>query len=164
MLARLEPLILQLEGSGALVTAAIEDLTPEAWETRLGDGAANHAAFITLHLLDARCFILRTLGEDVHHAFEERTRPAKRLEDIAEYPGPRAILEAWHDVGRRFRPALEAVTDEWLDEVAAHPFPIDDETRLGLLAFLVQHETYHLGQLGLIRAALGFPSLFGRTG
>ena len=162
MLARLEPLILQLEGSGALVATAIEDLTPEAWQTRLGDGTANHAAFIALHLLDVRCFMLRALGEEAHHPFEEQTRNARRLEDIVEFPGRDVILAAWQDVGTRFRPVLEAVTREWLVEPAPHRFPIGDETRLGMLAFLVQHEAYHLGQLGLIRSALGFPPLFAR--
>lgn len=162
MLARLEPLILQLEGSGALVATAIEDLTPDAWETRLGNGTVNHAAFIALHLLDVRCFILRALGEDAHHDFEERTRSARTLEGIAEYPNRDVILEAWGDVSERFRPALETVTAEWLDEPAPHRFPIGDETRLGMLAFLVQHEAYHLGQLGMIRTALGFPPLFAR--
>jgi hypothetical protein len=38
-------------------------------------------------------------------------------------------------------------------------FPIEDASRLGLLAFLVQHDSYHIGQLSWLRKYAGLPAM-----
>ena len=49
-------------------------------------------------------------------------------------------------------PALRAfVADELLPGV--------DRTRLGALTFLVQHDSYHIGQLALLRKPAGLPAM-----
>lgn len=161
MLDAIRPIALQLEVTSGQLENALEDIGDDAWETRLGEQPTNHAAFISLHVLDARCFLLRSLGVDVQHGFEALTENARRLEDIAEYPPVGEILEAWQRVSEKLAPALEAMTTEALANTSPHPFPIDDETMLGLLAFLSQHEAYHMGQLGIIRRAHGRPGLYG---
>jgi hypothetical protein len=40
-----------------------------------------------------------------------------------------------------------------------HRFPLGDSTELGLMAFLVQHDSYHIGQLGFLRRQLGKPAM-----
>ena len=37
--------------------------------------------------------------------------------------------------------------------------PIDDTSVLGLLGFMVQHDSYHLGQLSLLRKHCGLPAM-----
>jgi len=54
---------------------------------------------------------------------------------------------------------LGALTTERLDEPAPQRFPIDDETVLGEIAFLVQHDSYHIGQVALLRRQLGLPAM-----
>lgn len=162
MLDAIRPIALQLEVASGHLEKALEDIGDDAWETRLGDEPTNHAAFISLHVLDARCFLLRSLGVDVRHGFEALTGNARRLEDIAEYPPAGEIREAWQRVSEKLAPALEAMTAEALASTSPHRFPIDDQTMLGLLAFLVQHEAYHMGQLGIIRRAHGRSGLYAR--
>lgn len=162
MLDTLSPIALQLEASGRLFTDAIRDFPADAWESRLGGDTTNHAAFLALHLLDARCYILRSLGVDARHDFQDRTEGARELEDIPEYPGVEEILSAWETVSAKTGPALEEVTPETLASEAPFAFPIEDDTVLGMLAFLTQHEAYHVGQLGMIRRAHGLAPLFGR--
>jgi uncharacterized damage-inducible protein DinB len=36
---------------------------------------------------------------------------------------------------------------------------VSDGSVLGAVAFLAQHESYHMGQLGLLRKALGYPPM-----
>ena len=160
MLDAVRPLALQLRASGRQFRDALADFPAEAWEARLGEEATNHAAYVALHLLDARCFLLRSLDVDAFHGFETLTKDARRLEDISSYPGPEEILAAWDAVSGEVIPALEAITEKRLDGSSPHRFPIDDDTILGLLVFLTQHEAYHVGQLGLMRRAHGLSPLF----
>lgn len=46
-----------------------------------------------------------------------------------------------------------------LDEPAPQRYPGGDPSVLGALAFLVQHDSYHLGQLALLRRAHGLPAM-----
>jgi uncharacterized damage-inducible protein DinB len=46
-----------------------------------------------------------------------------------------------------------------LQEKVRFKFPIEDNTKFGALTFMVQHETYHIGQLGILRRALGLPAM-----
>ena len=160
MLDAVRPIALQLDASGRQFRDAVTDLPPDVWESRLGEESTNHPAYVALHLLDARCFLLRSLDVDAYHGFEALTREARKLEDIATYPGPEEILHAWDAVSEGLEPALESVTEERLAGSSPHPFPISDDTVLGVLAFLAQHEAYHVGQLGLMRRAHGLSPLF----
>lgn len=164
MLDAIRPIALQLEVTGGQLEKALEDIGEAAWEMRLGEEPTNHAAFIALHMLDARCFLIRALGADVRHGFEALTDQARRLEDVAEYPSPAEILGAWKRVSGELVPTLAAVTAEELAGPSPHRFPVDDETMLGLLAFLAQHEAYHMGQLGIIRRAHGRSGLYAGGG
>ena len=47
------------------------------------------------------------------------------------------------------------ITDEAAAEPAAQPMPDGSDTVAGVLHFLHFHETYHLGQLGLLRRMNG---------
>ena len=152
------PLSLQFRAATQQFRDALGDLSSEQTLTRI-NGTTNHAAYIALHVLDARCYVVRLLGVECTHGFEAGTEGAKGVEDIHDYPSNEEILESWDRVSevlmRRLNKADRAV-------LAAEPpfrFPVDDRTVLGGLAFLAHHEGYHLGQLGLIRKALGLPSL-----
>jgi uncharacterized damage-inducible protein DinB len=155
---RLKPLALQLELNERLFLNAIQDFPQDRWLRRLEE-TANHAAFLALHLLDARCFMLRLLGLAVFHGFEEVGEDATRLEDISEFPPPMAVAESWRRVNSDVGSALEEMDPEALESRAPNEFPVDDITVFGAIAFLVQHEAYHLGQLGIIRRAVGLAPL-----
>jgi len=44
-----------------------------------------------------------------------------------------------------------------------HRFPISDTTALGMITFLTQHDSYHIGQVGFLRRQLGKPAMtYGR--
>jgi uncharacterized damage-inducible protein DinB len=45
----------------------------------------------------------------------------------------------------------ETLTDEELAETSKPSVPGDDRTILGAMAFLIQHEAYHIGQMAFIR-------------
>ncbi len=115
----------------------------------------NHAAFITLHLVDARCFLLKMLGEGMEHPFGDAYDDAKGIEDIEHFPTIDELRAAWKQTGSRLKSALENATREWLAAKPPFKMPMADQTCAGAVAFLAQHESYHIGQLALLRKGLG---------
>jgi len=53
---------------------------------------------------------------------------------------------------------------EDLAQANADRFPLADGTRLGMIAFLVQHDSYHVGQMAFLRRQLGKPAMSYRRG
>lgn len=159
----LYPLALQLRAGTVQLRDAIGDLHQDQALTRV-NGITNHAAYIALHLLDARCFLVRLLGTDCRHGFESATEGARSVGDIEAYPAVQEILDAWDRVTDRLTCALEEADEGVLASDPPFRFPVEDQTVLGAVAFLAHHEGYHLGQLGLIRRALGLGPLPFREG
>ncbi len=154
----LYPVSLQFQAATQQFRDALGDLSPEHVLTRV-NGTTNHAAYIALHVLDARCYVVRLLGGESSHGFEAASEGARGVEDIEEYPSTQVILEAWDRVSEDLMRQLEVADPATLAAEPPFRFPVNDETVLGGVAFLAHHEGYHLGQLGLIRKALGLPSL-----
>ena len=57
------------------------------------------------------------------------------------------------------RHRLDAITVAELDAVAKSPFPGPEQSVLGLLTFLAQHDSYHVGQLAMLRKHAGLPAM-----
>lgn len=55
--------------------------------------------------------------------------------------------------------ALETVDALTLDGPPPFQFPIADATLFGGVAFLTQHDTYHIGQLALLRKHWGLGAM-----
>ncbi len=53
-------------------------------------------------------------------------------------------------------PALE---ESFLRSESPQTFPVDDHTTLDGMVFFLEHEAYHLGQLGFLRKSLGLGSM-----
>ena len=71
------------------------------------------------------------------------------------------LASSWDDVAGRLQATLESLTEEQLLE-AAEGFPIPDQTARGASMFMAWHESYHLGQIGMLRIEMGKPSLQAR--
>ena len=159
----LYPLALQFKAATLQFRDALQDLSPDQTLERI-HGITNHAAYIALHLLDARCFVIRLLGGECSHGFESATEGARSVGDIEAYPAVQEILDAWDRVSELLTGRLEEADGGVLGADPPFRFPVKDETVLGAMAFLAHHEGYHLGQLGLIRRALGLGPLPFREG
>ena len=70
-----------------------------------------------------------------------------------------AVLSAWRDVSGALTRAMTEATEIQLVAPAPRAFPIADKSVLGALTILTYHEGYHLGQIALLRKALGVARL-----
>ncbi|MGN6640327.1 MAG: DinB family protein, partial [Mucilaginibacter sp.] len=63
----------------------------------------------------------------------------------------------WNADTEVIRKGLENLPDEVLDKTvdARHPIAPFDNTLAGLWAFINDHQSYHIGQIGILRRALG---------
>jgi hypothetical protein len=159
----LYPVTLQFQAATEQFRMAVRGMSMDQGLTRI-NGVTNHAAYLGLHLVDARCFVVRLLGGTCAHGFEALTEGARGPEDIETYPTLQEIGSAWDRVSDVLMAHLRDADSEALDEAPPFRFPVDDETVLGAVTFLAHHEAYHLGQLGLIRKALGMPPIPFRSG
>jgi uncharacterized damage-inducible protein DinB len=122
-------------------------------------GSGNSLAFLLCHLLDARWFTSDFAARPLAYPLPPEFQEARSADDIEAYPPLDSLLEAWNEVSIHLTDSLCAMSELRAREPSPHRFPVDDDTRLGGLTFLMSHEAYHIGQLGLIRRQLGLESL-----
>lgn len=141
----------------------LDAMGDEAAGARIAAGT-NSAAFIAAHLVDSRAWAARLLGVDLPAPFGGAVAYGRSMDDLERVPTVGEIREEWLAVSPVLEARLAALTPEDLAGRAAQRFPIDDATLAGTLAFLLHHEAYHLGQLGLLRRAAGLPAMRYRAG
>jgi uncharacterized damage-inducible protein DinB len=164
MLPELSPLVQLATLHTRLVTNAFDGIDDNL-ANRRPPGGVNPMVFLLVHLIDARCYTSELVGRAVANPLPADFETARSADDIDAYPAVEALLADWIRVSEQFDLGLRSMTRERADDPAPHRFPVDDPTRLGGLAFLLSHEAYHVGQLGLIRRQLGLPALdFSRSG
>jgi uncharacterized damage-inducible protein DinB len=155
---RAQPLAVILRLNTRLLLNCLDGLTDETAQVRHGTGV-NSAAFIAAHVTDSRFFLLRTLGGSRENPLSIYLDKANSIDDLSGLPSLEVIREAWNGVSADIDAALGAATAEELDLAIKARFPGVDSTRLGALTFLVQHDSYHVGQLALLRKPAGLPAM-----
>lgn len=149
-----QPLYELLRLNTKLLTNCLDGLDDEAARRRIDD-KTNNVAFITCHLVDARYFLATYLGLEAVNPLKEVLEGLKSIEDFTEFPLIREVLAAWEDVSGLLAERLQHLEPADLEAKSSQKFPIADDTVLGGIAFLIQHDSYHIGQLGLLRKSLG---------
>lgn len=123
------------------------------------DGHTNSAAFVAAHLVDSRAWTARTLGAEAPAPFGGLLAYGTSIDDLAELPALEAIREEWGVVSRRLEARILTLTSAELAAPATQKFPVADPSLGGMLAFLLHHEAYHIGQLSLLRKVAGLPAM-----
>ncbi|MBN2370970.1 MAG: DinB family protein [Vicinamibacteria bacterium] len=157
---RLVPLIALLHSSEALFDKALSGLTREQGLARLGDGANPHL-WIAAHLASARYGLGLLIGLNSPCPWGERFTRGSKVGEPSQIPEVHEVRVAWASVNEALGPRLGQLTDCDLDATSPRRFPTSDPSVLGAIGFLVYHEAYHIGQLALIRKALGLGGLVG---
>ncbi len=118
----------------------------------------NTLAFLAAHLTDARHYICKVLAKELPNPLSEVLGKGKTLDEIGALPPLTEIVTAWDAVSAHLAAVLAVVDDATL-EGKTHRFPGADGTVLGGLAFLAQHDSYHIGQMALLRRQLGLGAM-----
>lgn len=135
-----------------------DDITAEDAQRRVSD-TANSMSFIAAHLIDARHFLGASVGVQIPNPLGESLSRVKSIDDVVALPSVPELRAAWLTVTQHLGAHLEHLTDDDLALGSEQQFPVDDPTILGGITFLLHHESYHIGQLGLLRKLLGYDSM-----
>jgi len=119
----------------------------------------NHIGLVACHLIDARCYLLKLLDMEVPDPFDGRLERVQAVADMTWCPTVDELTSWWRDLAPKLDARLESVTAVDLEKPVDMPFPTDDRSVRGAIAFLAQHESYHIGQIALIRRCLGLPAM-----
>lgn len=139
----------------------VKDLSPEEWLRRPNDGS-NHIAWIVGHVIWARKAVLSKLGTEWSTPWLGLFARGNKLDDSATYPSSDTLIDAWKEVGEVLNSALENASDEALGCAVNPPGPPSADGKVsGQVRFLAWHETYHVGQVSLIRGMMGHKGLMG---
>jgi uncharacterized damage-inducible protein DinB len=119
----------------------------------------NNAAFVAAHLTSSRFYLLKALGVEAPDPLAPYLDGQKSLDDLEKLPSLGEILAAWTTGAHLLRDRLDRLTAADIDAPSTTKFPLATGTLLGTLTFLVQHDSYHLGQLSLLRKYCGLPAM-----
>lgn len=156
--ARLVPLAMLYQLNTDLLLNCLEGLSDREAQTRLEAGG-NSITFLAAHLTDTRHFLVARLEHPLSNPLARYLADVRSIDDIAEWPSVDELRTEWLRISAHLQHVLSELTGEELAEPNVHRFPVEDTSRLGMIAFLVQHDSYHLGQVGFLRRQLGRPPM-----
>ena len=121
--------------------------------------STNNLAFIACHLVDSRYFMAAYMGLELSNPFAELLANANGIDDVPVLPPLDRIRQAWSKISRDTEAALGSLSHDDTRAPSPQRFPVEDPTVLGGLGFLIQHESYHIGQMALLRKYVGHPAM-----
>jgi uncharacterized damage-inducible protein DinB len=121
----------------------------------------NSAHFVLGHIATYRLEMAKHLTIDVSYDLGKTFAWGAKDENRAAYPPLAKLHEVLDDVGAKLAQRLATITEEELATEGPYEVPPMPKTIAGVLAFLVFHESYHVGQLGYLRRFSGQDRAFG---
>ncbi len=132
---------------------SLEGITEEQAKERISDHN-NPVNWIAVHTAWARYNMLAMLGKPAQNPYEGMFEGFKPFDPNFEYPSLSDVKEKWGEASQLLNEALENVSEEHLQSESPLKSPIGDFTFGGTFAFLVQHESYDIGQMGFLKKYL----------
>jgi uncharacterized damage-inducible protein DinB len=133
---------------------SMESVTQELFLKR-PDSNINNIAFIAAHLLDARFFMSTIAGIKIENPYQEVFDKIKSPNQLDEFPQVENIISLWKEISVPLESRFKLLTPEDLAKECTIQLPLTEKTVLGGLTFLLQHESFHIGQIALLRKHLG---------
>jgi hypothetical protein len=159
--ARVSPLQSLLSLQGRLYLNCLLGMTDEQGLLRPSRDA-NHTAFIALHLLDSRYVMARLVGGPGENPVAAILEHAGGIEDVAAFPSLDELRSGWRAVSEVLVMRFGQIESAALDLPCPPSLPvlrIGEGTVLDGVAFLLHHESYHIGQMALLRKLAGLGAM-----
>ena len=115
----------------------------------------NNLAFIGGHLVETRAWMGRYLGLETPAPFGGMLEHGPGIDAVPDLPSVAEIRSVWEALSGALLRRLNDLTVAELAAPSPQRFPGVAATVIGGIAFLVQHESYHVGQMAYVRKYLG---------
>jgi hypothetical protein len=143
-----------------LVLRCLEGVSDEHFQAARDGG--NSMQWIFGHLTGSRVLMARMLGAEIEFPYREKFRRGAVRGAPQGLPGASELQARWTAACSAVSAGLASAPAEvFAGAVPAEGPPSADGTVLGCIAFMTMHDSYHLGQLGWLRKAFGYPTLAG---
>ncbi len=119
----------------------------------------NSISFLAVHVIDARFFMAKMLRQPLKNPLQATLADVQTIDDIGSLPALDELTEYWRSISRQVVKAMSSAPPDLLKDKAPLAVPVADDTVLGGLFFLVQHESYHIGQMAILRKGLGYSAM-----
>ncbi len=120
----------------------------------------NAMLWIFAHMAAVRGRLLKALGDEYDPHLEGFGRGVA-VQDPGAYPTREELQHASREVNTRLFARLAGLTDADVARPVQGPLPPAVRTLGDQIAFIAMHDSYHVGQLGYVRKALGYPGVVG---
>ena len=134
------------------------DGVDDAVAVRRAGEKVNNMAFVAIHLVDARIYLVNYLGRPLANPFDGFT-DVRGIAEVKMFPSVEILRTEWKKASSALEVTLPECPSAILSEPSPENFPVDDKTRRGGLAFMLQHESFHIGQLALLRKHFGLTAM-----
>lgn len=149
------PIAESLKFSDFIINTVTGDLDDTMARRRARDTEGASIAWVMGHLIHYRHLMLGLLGENTDDPFAEQFASAGAT-DGADYPPIADLVKTWNEISAKVVPVMEATTDDALTKpLGGKSAPHGEKRVLDTMIFFMWHETYHIGQLGTLRAQFG---------
>jgi uncharacterized damage-inducible protein DinB len=126
----------------------------------ISENEANHEMYLKVnnikwlagHLVGIRLLLREYAGIKDDERFSVFGR---RYDPGTEYPSLDEIRSKWNDIAFPLSIALKNLSESDLDSKGPSWLPVDERSVRGFIAYLMHHEAYHLGQIGILRRQIG---------
>lgn len=157
MTPSLKPIVASFHTTDMVLSLALADLTEQDARRRARNEEGPSISWHVGHMLDCRYSVLRLLGIVKESPYKVKFGSG-RATDGSDYPSTADFLRQWKQLEAEMKEAVDAATEESLARTLEKG-PHGERTVLDKIAFLAWHEAAHIGSLGSIRKALGYPGL-----
>ena len=129
---------------------ALDGVTDNQAKDRISENN-NPLIWIATHTVWARYNMLTFLGKPAKNPFEGMFEGFRPYDKNDKYQTLDALKAEWKKASILLRDAIHAVSEEYLAADSPLKSPIGDFTNGGTIAFLAQHESYDIGQIGFLK-------------
>ncbi len=154
----IKPLLSIYEVNSKLAVNSFKDVT-EMLSLKRPNKKTNSMMFILLHTLDARYYLLKSLGSRMRNPYAKYVDWSNSIEDLIKYPRLKNVLSTWRSLDKTFKKKLSSLTAKQLNAKLESGFPGNDKPVINMISFLAEHEAYHVGQLALLKKYFGLPAV-----
>lgn len=140
--------------------AAVAGITDEESNRRVNP-EMNHIKYLTGHLVNSLFGIAGASGVKVERKWDDifgGGRRTKALDDF-NYPTMDTLISEWNNLAPEVKRAIANLSEANLAEELLGSFLANsgmfDGSKGDFLTFMNQHQIYHIGQIAILRRALG---------
>lgn len=133
---------------------ALENISEEESNFQFSENL-NPVKWIAGHLTDARMTIVSlTTKTPVNSTYKKQFGKGTSNTIDPDYPSLEQIKTDWLNVSGELKISLQNLPEEVLLSRPPFQTSIPDETLLGLIQYFATHESFHIGQLSILRKLL----------